>query len=151
MSMHLATPEADVDVAATAAAPGPASGPVRAGACCDHVDGVCSCVDCACPSLLTTTLDEVSATALAAGFAALADPVRLRLVSLMATSPDGMACVCDLIAPLGKSQSTVSHHLKVLADAGLVRGEKSGRLIAYRLVDARLGSLRTALAKEGIR
>jgi ArsR family transcriptional regulator len=144
MSMDLGTPVSGVDRSATA----PASDPAGAGACCAQLDGVCSCVECTCPSLLTATLDEVSATDLAAGFAALADPVRLRLVSLMATSPDGGACVCDLIAPLGKSQSTVSHHLKVLADAGLVTGAKSGRLISYRLVDARLHSLRTALAKE---
>jgi ArsR family transcriptional regulator, arsenate/arsenite/antimonite-responsive transcriptional repressor len=117
--------------------------------CCRHVGGVCTCVDCRCPSMLTTTLDEPAAAGLATGFAALADPVRLRLVSLMATSADGSACVCDLIAPLGKSQSTVSHHLKVLADAGLVTGTRSGRLISYRLVDERLSALRTALAKEG--
>jgi ArsR family transcriptional regulator len=78
----------------------------------------------------------------------LADPVRLRLVSLLATAPTGAACGCDLIAPLGKSQSTVSHHLKVLADAGLVTGAKQGRLISYRLVDERVAALKNALAKE---
>ena len=109
---------------------------------------VCTCVDCSCPSFLTTQLTEDSAVPLAAGFAALADPIRLRLVSLLATAADAGACVCDLIAPLGRSQSTVSHHLKVLADAGLISGDKQGRLISYRLVDERLEALKTALTKE---
>jgi ArsR family transcriptional regulator, arsenate/arsenite/antimonite-responsive transcriptional repressor len=111
---------------------------------------VCMCGECTCPSLLSTTLTEATATPLAAGFAALADPVRLRLVSLLATAPTGTGCVCDLIVPLGKSQSTVSHHLKVLADAGLVTGEKQGRLISYRLIDERLDALKMALTKEHI-
>ena len=109
---------------------------------------VCSCVDCTCPSFLSTTLTETSAAPLAAGFAALADPVRLRLISLLATAPHGTACVCDLIAPLGKSQSTVSHHLKVLGDAGLITGDKKGRLISYRLIGERLDALKNALSKE---
>ncbi len=111
---------------------------------------VCTCEDCTCPSFLSTTLTEATATALADGFAALADPVRLRLVSLLATSPDGTARVCDLIAPLHKSQSTVSHHLKVLGAAGLVTGRRQGRLTEYRLVDERLAALRLALAEEHI-
>ena len=114
--------------------------------CCSG--GVCTCADCTCPSFLSTALTEDSAAPLAAGFAALADPVRLRLVSLLSTAPDGTARVCDLIAPLGKSQSTVSHHLKVLGAAGLVVGDKQGRLIAYRLIDERLDALKKALAKE---
>jgi ArsR family transcriptional regulator, arsenate/arsenite/antimonite-responsive transcriptional repressor len=121
------------------AAPGPAS-------CCSGE--VCTCADCTCSSVLATTLDEDSAAPLAAGFAALADPVRLRLVNLLATAPDGSGCVCDLMAPLGRSQSTVSHHLKVLADAGLVTGDKQGRLVSYRLIDERLDALRAALSKE---
>jgi ArsR family transcriptional regulator, arsenate/arsenite/antimonite-responsive transcriptional repressor len=111
---------------------------------------VCTCLDCPRSSFLATAFDEGSATPLAAGFAALADPVRLRLVSLLATAPEGAACVCDLIAPLGKSQSTVSHHLKVLADAGLVTGDRQGRLISYRLIDERLDALRIALTREHI-
>jgi ArsR family transcriptional regulator, arsenate/arsenite/antimonite-responsive transcriptional repressor len=108
----------------------------------------CVCADCTSASFLTTQLSDDRAVRLAAGFAALADPVRLRLVSLLATADSGVACVCDLIAPLEKSQSTVSHHLKVLADAGLVTGDRQGRLISYRLVDERLSALRTALTKE---
>ena len=105
------------------------------------------CATCACPSMLDTLLHESQATALAEGFAALADPVRLRLVSLLATAPGGAFCVCDLIGPLSRSQSTVSHHLKVLADAGLVVGDKQGRLISYRIVEDRLDALKNALTK----
>jgi ArsR family transcriptional regulator len=117
--------------------------------CCAGADGGrCTCIDCNCRSFLSTELTEALATPLASGFAALADPVRLRLVSLLATAPAGVTCVCDLIAPLGKSQSTVSHHLKVLLDAGLVTGEKQGRQISYRLVEERLIALKSALTKE---
>ena len=94
--------------------------------------GLLTCVDCDCPSCLTTTLDEDRGGGSSrSGFAALADPVRLRLVSLMATSADGTACVCELIAPLGKSQWTVSHHLKVWADArvGCRRQDRSSHLV----------------------
>jgi len=85
--------------------------------------------------------------ALAAGFAALADAVRLRLVSLLSTAPDGTVRVCDLIAPLDMSQSMASHHLTVLNDADPVVGDKRGRLISYRLIDGRLDALKNALAK----
>jgi ArsR family transcriptional regulator len=119
---------------------------VGVGTCCSGA--VCTCVDCTCSSFLSTPLDDAIATDLAAGFAALADPARLRLVNLLATAADGVACVCDLIAPLGKSQATVSHHLKVLGRAGIVRGDRHGRKTSYRLVDERLTALRTALTKE---
>jgi ArsR family transcriptional regulator, arsenate/arsenite/antimonite-responsive transcriptional repressor len=98
--------------------------------------------------VLTNSLTQAAVASLAAGFAALADPVRLRLVSLLAAAANRQACGCDLIAPLGKSQSTVSHHLKVLGDAGLVTSDKTGRQIAYRLVEERFDALQTALAKE---
>ena len=60
------------------------------------------------------------AAELAHGFTALADPVRLRVLSILAAAPDGEVCVCDFVEPLGKSQPTVSHHLKILSEAGLV-------------------------------
>ena len=78
-------------------------------------------------------------------FKALADPARLRLLSLIAAS-DGGACACDLIEPLGRSQPTVSHHLKVLREAGLVESERRGPWIWYRVVPERLEALRAALA-----
>jgi ArsR family transcriptional regulator len=85
---------------------------------------------------------------LATQFAALSDPVRLRLLSLLATSPAGAVCACDLVAPLGRSQPTVSHHLKVLAQAGLVEGTRRGRNIWYAADPRALSALRVALGSH---
>jgi ArsR family transcriptional regulator len=101
-------------------------------------DGVC------CAPLLAAPLAEDDATELAKVFAALGDPVRLRLLSLVAAG--GEVCSCDLEAPLGKSQPTISHHTKALADAGLLSGEKRGRWMMWQVVPARLAALRAALA-----
>ena len=98
-----------------------------------------------CTPLAAAPLGRDDATALARGFAALGDPVRLQLLSLLAAAESGEVCVCDLTEPVGKSQPTVSHHLKVLTDAGLVVGEKRGRWVWYRLVPARLDALRSTL------
>ena len=81
-----------------------------------------------CPQLLAEPLDEEAAEQLAAALRVLADPARLRLLSILGSHPSGEACVCELTGPIGLSQPTVSHHLKVLADAGLVGREKRGRL-----------------------
>jgi ArsR family transcriptional regulator len=89
-------------------------------------------------------LDEGQAQGLAHAFAALADPARLRLLSLIAAA--GEVCACDLLAPLGKSQPTVSHHTKVLTEAGLIVGEKRGRWVWWSLVPARVEELRGALS-----
>jgi ArsR family transcriptional regulator len=97
-------------------------------------------------AVLGEILDEASAVEVARGFAALADPTRLRLLNLLATAEEGEVCVCDLTAPVGKSQPTVSHHLKLLADAGLVIGDKRGRWVWYRVVPERVAELRAALA-----
>ena len=102
--------------------------------------------DPCCPSLVSAPLSEAEATDLARAFAALADPVRLRLLSLLASAPTGEVCACELVAPLSRSQPTVSHHLKVLTEAGLVTGEKRGRWVWYSAVPERLASLRGALA-----
>ncbi len=85
------------------------------------------------------------ATALARSFAALGDPVRLHLLSLIAAQPDDGICVCDLVEPVGRSQPTVSHHLKVLREAGLVVSERRGTWAWYRPVPERLAELRAAL------
>lgn len=98
-----------------------------------------------CTPLALTTLPAEDAEVLAAGFAALGDPVRLRLVSLLANAAGGAVCVCDLTEPVGRSQGTVSHHLKILATAGLVVSEKRGRNAWYSIVPAALESLRAAL------
>ncbi|HLU41520.1 MAG TPA: metalloregulator ArsR/SmtB family transcription factor [Microthrixaceae bacterium] len=102
-------------------------------------------IDC-CPQLLTAPLAEAEADELAAAFRALADPVRLRLLSLIANAPDGTACSCDLEEPVGKSQSTVSHHLSLLADAGLITKERVGRWVNCTIVPERLAALCDALA-----
>lgn len=103
-------------------------------------------VSACCAPLSAEVLGEAPATELARQFAALADPVRLRLVSLLATAEGGAVCVCDLVGPVGKSQPTVSHHLKVLAKEGLVTSEKRGRNVWYAVVPAALERLRAALA-----
>jgi ArsR family transcriptional regulator len=97
-----------------------------------------------CPSVVAAPLSEADAEDLASVFAALADPVRLRLLSLIAEA--GEVCSCDLLEPLGKSQPTISHHTKALADAGLIRGEKQGRWVWWSLVPERVAALRDALS-----
>jgi ArsR family transcriptional regulator len=98
-----------------------------------------------CAPLLAAPLDDEAAAELAGAFKALADPVRVRLLSLIAAAPDGSACSCDLEEPVGKSQPTVSHHLAVLADAGLIVKEKVGRWVWCSVVPERLAALREAL------
>jgi ArsR family transcriptional regulator len=97
-----------------------------------------------CAPLRASPLGEDEAEELARVFAALADPVRLRLLSLVAAEDE--VCSCDLEDPLGRSQPTISHHTKALADAGLITGEKRGRWMMWRIVPARLAALRAALA-----
>lgn len=82
---------------------------------------------------------------MASVLAALGDPVRLRIISMLAAAPDGSACGCDLEAPLGLSQPTVSHHLRILRQAGLVEGTRRGRWVHYRVVKERLAEIRQAL------
>ncbi len=98
-----------------------------------------------CAPLLDGTLTEADATDLAGRFKVLADPARLRLLSLIAASPDG-ACACELVQPVGRSQPTVSHHLKALREAGLVESERRGPWIWYRVVPEQVAALRDALA-----
>jgi ArsR family transcriptional regulator len=86
---------------------------------------------------------EDEAIELARVLGALADPVRLRLLSLVASCEE--ICSCDLEVPLGKSQPTVSHHTKVLAEAGLLVGEKRGRWVWWRVEPRRLAAVRAAL------
>ena len=101
-------------------------------------EGVC------CAPLQAAPIGEDEAAELARVFAALADPVRLRLLSLVAANAE--VCSCDLEDPLGKSQLTISHHTKMLVDAGLITGEKRGRWMFWRVVPERLVALRAALA-----
>jgi ArsR family transcriptional regulator len=77
---------------------------------------------------------------------ALADPTRLRLVSMVAAHEGGEACVCDLTAPLGLTQPTISHHLKILVDAGIFTRDKRGVWAFYALVPSALDALATVLS-----
>jgi ArsR family transcriptional regulator len=100
--------------------------------------------DC-CP-VLREPLDPEEAARLADALRVLADPARLRLLSLIAAGPEGEACVCTLVDPMSLSQPTVSHHLKVLHEAGLLDRERRGRWVYYRIRPERLERIREALA-----
>jgi ArsR family transcriptional regulator len=95
--------------------------------------------------VLAAPLTNADAEELARGFNALADPARLRVLSILAASPEGEVCVCDFVKPLDKSQPTVSHHLKILSEAGLVQGDRRGKWVWYSLNRSRLAELRAAI------
>jgi ArsR family transcriptional regulator, arsenate/arsenite/antimonite-responsive transcriptional repressor len=109
------------------------------------VDGAGLPVLC-CSPLVRQPLSVAEAEQLAGVLKAVADPTRLRLLSLVAAHEGGEACVCDLTAPVGLTQPTVSHHLKVLVDAGLLARDKRGVWAYYRLLPRALDALATALA-----
>lgn len=96
---------------------------------------------CCTPSPATPGIDVDSAVDLAVQFKALADPGRIMLLSLIASDPRGEACVCDLTGPLELGQPTVSHHLKILVDAGLLTREKRGVWSYYAVVPQQLEAL----------
>lgn len=98
-----------------------------------------------CGPVTSAALGEDDAIELADAFKVLADPARLRLLSLVASSAAGEACACDLVEPIGRSQPTVSHHLSMLVDAGLLTREKRGKWAWYRIVPDRLEFLRAVL------
>ncbi|MBX3023756.1 helix-turn-helix transcriptional regulator [bacterium] len=99
-----------------------------------------------CAPVFHGELGQEHAEHLADAFKAIADPARLRLLSFIAAQPSGEACVCHLTEPLGLSQPTVSHHLKVLFTAGLLQRERRGTWVYYRIVPDELARLRDALA-----
>jgi ArsR family transcriptional regulator, arsenate/arsenite/antimonite-responsive transcriptional repressor len=98
-----------------------------------------------CAPLTVAALSEAQAVEVAGAFKALADPARLRLFSMVASIPDGEACACDLVQPVGRSQPTVSHHLSVLVEAGLLSREQRGKWAYFRAVPERLVMLRSVL------
>ncbi len=100
-----------------------------------------------CPPLAEAPLGAADAEVLARSLKALADPARLRILSLIAASPDGEICGCELAEPLGLAQPTVSHHLKVLADAGFLEREKRGTWAWFRLVPGALDAVTRPLAE----
>ncbi|MFW5473783.1 ArsR/SmtB family transcription factor [Knoellia sp. CPCC 206450] len=91
-------------------------------------------------------LSREQAEANAALLKAVADPVRLRLLSMIRDSDGGEACVCDLTPAVGLAQPTVSHHLKVLTEAGLIEREKRGTWAWFRVVPSRLEDVRSIFA-----
>jgi ArsR family transcriptional regulator len=105
--------------------------PVRSAGCCSPLTGA--------------VLDAESAERLAGGFKALADPTRVRLLSLIAAADGGEACICDLTDFVGLSQPTVSHHMKQLVAAGLVSREQRGKWAFYAVVPQALEALGAAL------
>jgi len=94
-----------------------------------------------CSPLTRETIPAEQASSLAHSLKALADPTRLRLISIVAASDDQEACVCDLTEPVGLSQPTVSHHLKLLVDAGFLTRSKRGTWSYYRLVPGSLDAV----------
>jgi ArsR family transcriptional regulator, arsenate/arsenite/antimonite-responsive transcriptional repressor len=97
------------------------------------------------PRLGVAALDDAQAATLAAMFKALGDPVRLRLLSLIASHPGGEACVCEISATFDVSQPTISHHLKLLRSAGLIDCERRGTWVYYWVIPSALQRLSSAL------
>lgn len=100
--------------------------------------------DC-CVLSTPTAIDEQAAIELADALKALADPARLRLLSLISASEGGEACACHLIGPIDRSQPTVSHHLATLVAAGFLTREKRGRWAWYRVVPERMQAICDAI------
>ncbi|MFI1656293.1 ArsR/SmtB family transcription factor [Streptomyces sp. NPDC020472] len=98
-----------------------------------------------CAPMVREPLGEDAAVGLSRMFKALGDPVRLRLLSLIASHEGGEACVCDLTGPFDVSQPTISHHLKVLREAGLVDSERRGTWVYYWVLPDALAQLSALL------
>lgn len=96
-----------------------------------------------CAPLIDAPLGDIDAERLARTYGALADPVRLKLLSLIAAS--GEMCSCDFLEPLAKSQPTISHHTRILAEAGLIVGDKRGRWVYWRVQDEQTNFVRRSL------
>ena len=98
-----------------------------------------------CSPAAETALQPEQAEHLAVAFKALGDPTRMRLLSLIASSEGGEACICDLTEPVGLSQGTVSHHMKILSSAGFVTREQRGKWAYYAIADGALEHAASAL------
>lgn len=101
-----------------------------------------------CVPAVRDSLDQTKAEEIARGYRALGDPTRLRLLALIASGEGGEACVCDLTGPVGLSQATVSHHLKILVDAGLLTRERRGTWSYYTVQHNRFDELGTMLLND---
>lgn len=104
--------------------------------------------DCVCAPIVREPVDAETAAELAVVFKALSDPMRLRLLSTIASRRDGEACVCDLSEGIDLSQPTISHHLKVLREAGLITSERRASWVYYRVVPQALQRLSDVLLVE---
>jgi ArsR family transcriptional regulator len=102
-----------------------------------------------CSPLTSGIVNDETAETLAGMFKALSDPTRVKLLSMIAAAPEGEACVCDMTEPVGLSQPTVSHHMKLLVTAGLATREQRGKWAYYRVVPEVLNSLAFALKSGG--
>jgi ArsR family transcriptional regulator, arsenate/arsenite/antimonite-responsive transcriptional repressor len=102
--------------------------------------------NCTQPPLIGDAIDDAAAAGLAPVFRALGDPVRLRLVSLIGARQGGEICVCDLTSAFELTQPTISHHLKVLREAGLIDCERRGTWVYYRVVPATLERMAALLS-----
>lgn len=98
-----------------------------------------------CVPRITSVITHEDAERVARVFKALGDPTRVRLLSLIAAGDGGEACICDLTEPVGLSQGTVSHHMKLLAEAGLVTREQRGRWAYFTLTEGALDAAASAL------
>ncbi|WP_340373834.1 metalloregulator ArsR/SmtB family transcription factor [Streptomyces sp. SS7] len=103
-----------------------------------------------CAPMVREPLGEVDAAELSRMFKALSDPIRLRLLSLIASAEGGEACVCDLVGPFDLSQPTISHHLKVLREAGLVGSERRGTWVYYWMLPEALARLSALLETPAV-
>jgi ArsR family transcriptional regulator len=99
-----------------------------------------------CPPLLEGRLTSDDANYLAAIFRVLGEPARLQILNLIAVQPSQEVCACELVEALGLAQPTVSHHLKVLYEAGLLTKERRGTWIYYRILSEKLAMLRESLS-----
>ncbi|WP_408897437.1 ArsR/SmtB family transcription factor [Nocardioides sp. R1-1] len=106
-----------------------------------QADGLAAC----CSPVTGGLVSDGAAETLARMFKALGDPTRVKLLSLIAAAPDGEACICDMTEPVGLSQPTVSHHMRLLVESGLATREQRGRWAYYRVAPAALSALAAAL------
>lgn len=113
-----------------------------------HVKAIAQIEDC-CTSVVETPLSEQEAETLASSLRALADPARLRLVSVIAGSPRAEACVCNLTDPVGLSQPTVSHHLRLLFEAGILDREQRGKWVYYSIREGALDRVASVFSTRG--